>query len=173
MRVSELFGRTLRERRSNAESTSHDLLERAGYVRQHAAGIFTYLTPGLRSLRRIEAIVRDEMVRAGAHEILMPVVHDAEVWRSTGRYDSIDRTLVRFQDRRGHDYVLGMTHEEIVASLAAGELRSHRDLDVVVFQIQTKFRDEARPRAGLLRTREFLMKDAYSLHLTDDGLAAT
>lgn len=173
MRLSTLFGRTLRERRAGAESISHDLLERAGYVRQHAAGIYSYLTLGLRSLRRIEAIIREEMNAAGAQEILMSVVHDADVWRRTGRYDTIDDTLVRFQDRRGHDYVLGMTHEEIVASLAATELRSHRDVDVVVYQIQTKFRDEARSRGGLLRTREFLMKDAYSLHLTEERLAET
>jgi prolyl-tRNA synthetase len=173
MLLSQLFGRTLRERRTDVESISHDLLVRAGYIRQHAAGIYTYLNLGLRSLRRIEHVIRDEMARAGAQEILMSMVHDAEVWRRTGRYDSIDQTLVRFTDRRGRDCVLGMTHEEIVASLAATELQSHRDLDVVVYQIQTKFRDEARSRGGLLRTREFLMKDAYSLHLADDGLAAT
>src|SRR3954468_22003883 len=172
MRYSHLFGRTLRERRADVESVSHDLLERACYVRQHAAGIYTYLTLGLRSLRRIEAIIREEMNAAGAQEILMSMVHDADVWRRTGRYDAIDETLVRFKDRRGRDCVLGMTHEEIVASLAANELRSYRDVDVVVYQIQTKFRDEARSRGGLLRTREFLMKDAYSLHLTTDGLAA-
>lgn len=170
MRFSQLFGRTLRERRSNTDCASHDLLERAAYVRQHAAGIYTYLTLGLRSLRRIEAIIRDEMAAAGALEILMPMVHDANAWRRTGRYDAIDETLVRFRDRRGRECVLGMTHEEIVASLAATELQSHRDLDVVVYQIQTKFRDEARSRGGLLRTREFLMKDAYSLHLSTDAL---
>ena len=170
MRFTQLFGRTLRERGADVESVSHDLLERACYVRQHAAGIYTYLTLGLRSLRRIEAIVRDEMNAIGAQEILMSMVHDANVWKRTGRYDSIDDTMVRFKDRRGRDCVLGMTHEEIVASLAATELRSYRDLDVVVYQIQTKFRDEARSRGGLLRTREFLMKDAYSLHLTADGL---
>ena len=172
MRFTQLFGRTLRERRADVESASHDLLERACYVRQHAAGIYTYMTLGLRSLRRIERIIRDEMAVAGALEILMSVVHDADVWRRTGRFDSIDETLVRFKDRRGRDHVLGMTHEEIVASLAATELRSYRDLDVVVYQIQTKFRDEARSRGGLLRTREFLMKDAYSLHLTTEGLEA-
>jgi len=171
MRFTQLFGRTLRERRADIESASHDLLERACYVRQHAAGIYTYLTLGLRSLRRIEAIIRDEMNATGAQEILMSMVHDADVWKKTGRYDSIDDTMVRFKDRRGRDCVLGMTHEEIVASLAATELRSYRDLDVVVYQIQTKFRDEARSRGGLLRTREFLMKDAYSLHLTADGLS--
>jgi len=172
MRLSQLFGRTLRERRAEIESASHDLLERACYVRQHAAGIYTYLNLGLRSLRRIETVIRDEMSSTGAQEILMSVVHDADVWRKTGRYDTIDETLVRFKDRRGRDCVLGMTHEEIVASLAATELRSYRDVDVVVYQIQTKFRDEARSRGGLLRTREFMMKDAYSLHLTADGLAA-
>jgi prolyl-tRNA synthetase len=172
MRFSKLFGRTLRQRRADIESVSHDLLERACYVRQHAAGIYTYLTLGLRSLRRIEAIIRQEMNATGAQEILMSVVHDAEVWRQTGRYNTIDETLVRFRDRRGHDCVLGMTHEEIVASLAATELRSYRNVDVVVYQIQTKFRDEARSRGGLLRTREFLMKDAYSLHLNADSLAA-
>ena len=170
MRFTQLFGRTLRERRADVESASHALLERACYVRQHAAGIYTYLTLGLRSLRRIETIIRDEMNATGAQEILMSMVHDADVWKRTGRYDSIDATMVRFKDRRGHDCVLGMTHEEIVASLAATELRSYRDLDVVIYQIQTKFRDEARSRGGLLRTREFLMKDAYSLHLTTDGL---
>jgi prolyl-tRNA synthetase len=171
MRFTQLFGRTLRERRADTESVSHDLLERACYVRQHAAGIYTYLTLGLNSLRRIEAIIREEMNAAGAQEILMSMVHDADVWKRTGRYDTIDETMVRFKDRRGRDCVLGMTHEEIVASLAATELRSYRDLDVVVYQIQTKFRDEARSRGGLLRTREFLMKDAYSLHLTAEGLA--
>jgi prolyl-tRNA synthetase len=172
MRFTQLFGRTLRERRADVDSVSHDLLERACYVRQHATGIYSFLTLGLLSLRKIEKIIREEMNAAGALEILMPVVHDADLWKSTGRYDSIDGTLVRFKDRRGHDLVLGMTHEEIVASLAVTELRSYRDLDVVVYQIQTKFRDEARSRAGLLRTREFLMKDAYSLHLTNEGLAA-
>ncbi len=172
MRFTRLFGRTLRERRADVESISHDLLERACYVRQHAAGIYSFLTLGLLSLRKIERIVREEMAAAGALEILMPVVHDADVWKRTGRYDAIDETMVRFKDRRNRDCVLGMTHEEIVASLAATELRSYRDLDVVVYQIQTKFRDEARSRGGLLRTREFLMKDAYSLHLTNEGLTA-
>ena len=170
MRFTQMFGRTLRERRADVESVSHDLLERACYVRQHAAGIYTYLTLGLRSLRRIEQIIREEMNAVGAQEILMSMVHDADVWKRTGRYDSIDDTLVRFKDRRGRDCVLGMTHEEIVASLAATELKSYRDVDVVVYQIQTKFRDEARSRGGLLRTREFLMKDAYSLHITAAGL---
>ena len=170
MRMSQLFGRRQRERAAHTDSTSHDLLLRAGWMRQHAAGIYTLLTPGLLALRRIEAILREEMERAGAHEILMPVVHAADVWKATGRHEAIDATLVRFRDRRGHDMVLAMTHEEIVAQLAASEMASHRDAGIVVYQIQTKFRDEARPRGGLLRTREFIMKDAYSLHLDSAGM---
>ncbi len=170
MRMSQLIGQTHRGRLGAAESASHELLLRAGYVRQHAAGIYSYLHLGLRSLRKIEAIVREEMNRAGAQEILMSVVHSADVWKRTGRYDEVDDTLVRFKDRRGHDMVLGMTHEEIVAQLAATEIKSYRDAGIVVYQIQTKFRDELRSRGGLLRTREFLMKDAYSLHLDNAGL---
>lgn len=170
MRMSQLFGQRLRESVSDADSVSHDLLQRAAYVRRHAAGIYSYLNPGLRSLRRIEAIVREEMDRAGAQEILLPFVHSAEAWRLSGRYDSVDATLVRFEDRRGHAMVLGMTHEEIVAQLARSDLRSWRQAGIIVYQIQTKFRDEARPRAGLLRTREFLMKDAYSLDMDEAGL---
>lgn len=164
MRIEQIFG--ARHRRHD----SNDLLQRAGYIRQHASGIYSYLTLGLRSLRRIEAIIREEMDRTGAQEILMSMVHDAEAWKATGRYDSIDDTLLRLQDRRGRDLVLGMTHEEIVAQLAASELQSYKNAGIVVYQIQTKFRDEARARGGLLRAREFLMKDAYSLHMTVEGL---
>lgn len=172
MRMSTLFGRRRRERPSDTDSASHDLLVRAGWIRRHAAGIYCYLTPGLRALRRIETIVRAEMEVAGAHEILLPVVHSADPWKATGRYDAIDATLARFADRRGHPLVLGMTHEEIVAELAATEIGSWREAGIVVFQIQTKFRDEARPRGGLLRTREFVMKDAYSLHVDRAGMEA-
>jgi prolyl-tRNA synthetase len=164
MRIEHIFG--ARHRRHESD----DLLQQAGYIRQHASGIYSYLTLGLRSLRRIEAIVRDEMDRVGAQEILMSVVHDADVWKATGRYDAIDDTLLRLRDRTGRDLVLGMTHEEVVAQLAASEIQSYRGAGVVVYQIQTKFRDEARSRRGLLRTREFLMKDAYSLHLDERGL---
>lgn len=170
MRMSQLMGQTHREQLGNVESVSHGLLLRAGYVRQHASGIYNYLHLGLRSLRRIETIVREEMDRTGAQEILMSVVHSADMWKQTGRYHEIDDTLLRFKDRRGHDMVLGMTHEEIVAQLAASEVRSYRDAGIVVYQIQTKFRDELRSRGGLLRTREFVMKDAYSLDLDDEGL---
>jgi prolyl-tRNA synthetase len=170
MRLSKLFGRRQRESAGGAAAASHDLLLRAGYVRQHAAGIYSYLPLGLAALRRIEAIVREEMDRTGAQEILLPMVQSADVWRASGRYDTIDATLVRFRDRRGHDLVLGMTHEEVVAQLAASEVQSYRQAGLVVYQIQTKFRDEARARGGLLRTREFLMKDAYSLDVDPAGL---
>jgi len=171
MRITRLFGRRSRGDDGSSEAVSHRLLLRAGYVRQHAAGIYSYLHLGLRSLRRIEAIVREEMDRAGAQEILMPVVHGAEVWKQTGRYTDVDETLVRFRDRHGRDMVLGMTHEEIVAELTASDARSYRDLGVVLYQIQTKFRDELRPRGGLLRTREFIMKDAYSLDVDEEASA--
>ena len=170
MRMTTLFGRRLREKVSQAETASHDLLLRAGYVRQQATGIYSYLTLGVKSLRKIERIVREEMDSTGAQEILMTMVQDADSWRRSGRYESVDATMVRFQDRRGHDLVLGMTHEEIVAELAASEIRSYRSAGVVVYQIQSKFRDELRSRGGLLRTREFVMKDAYSLHLDQTGL---
>jgi prolyl-tRNA synthetase len=123
----------------------------------------------LRSIRRVESVIRQEMDNAGAQEMLMPFVHAADVWRRTGRYDAVDATLVRLRDRSGRELVLGMTHEEIVAQLAASEIVSRRDAGVVVYQIQTKFRDEARARGGLLRTREFIMKDAYSLHVDEAG----
>ena len=171
MRMSQLLGRRWRAQGAQWEAASHQLLLRAGYVRQHAAGIYSYLHLGLRSLRKIEAIVREEMDRSGAQEILMSVVHSADVWKRTGRYDQVDETLVRFKDRRGRDMVLGMTHEEIVAELASSDIRSYRDAGVVLYQIQTKFRDELRTRGGLLRTREFIMKDAYSLHLDEGGMA--
>jgi prolyl-tRNA synthetase len=170
MRMSQLMGKTHRDQLRSTDSASHSLLLRAGYIRQHAAGIYTYLHLGLRSLRKIEAIVREEMDGTGAQEILMSVVHSADVWKQTGRYDEVDATLLRFVDRRGRAMVLGMTHEEIVAQLAATEIKSYRDAGIVVYQIQTKFRDELRSRGGLLRTREFLMKDAYSLHLDEAGL---
>jgi len=170
MRMTNLLGRRRREHASDAESTGHDLLLRAAYVRQHAAGIYSFLAPGLKSLRRIEGIVREEMDATGAQEILLSVVQSAAPWKATGRWAAIDETLVRFRDRHGRDMVLGMTHEEIVAELAASEIVSYRQADIVVYQIQTKVRDELRPRAGLLRTREFVMKDAYSLSIDAAGL---
>lgn len=170
MRASHLFGDTLRDVPADAEIASHQLLLRAGYVRQLAAGIFSYLPPGLRALRRLEAIVREEIEAIGGQELTMPVVHPAEIWQRSGRWQTIDESLVRFRDRRGRDLALAMTHEEAVATLASTEIRSYRQLPQLVYQIQTKFRDEPRSRGGLIRTREFTMKDSYSLDRDQAGL---
>ena len=174
MRLAHLFGRTLREVPSDAELVSHQLSIRAGLVRQLATGIYAYLPLGWRVLQRISAILRDEMERLGAQELSMPVVQPAEPWRATGRYDapSPGPALVRFRDRSSHDMVLAMTHEEVAAVLARGEISSYRQLPMVVYQLQTKFRDEPRSRGGLIRVREFLMKDAYSFDADQEGLDA-
>ena len=174
MRFSRLFGRTLREAPAEAELTSHRLLVRAGMIRQLAAGIYTYLPLGWRVLHKIEGIMRQEMDAIGAQELLMPVVHPAEVWQATGRYQAPapGPALVRFRDRWGHDLVLAMTHEEVVADLLRSEVTSYRQLPLVIYHIQTKFRDEPRPRGGLVRVREFLMKDAYSCHADEADLDA-
>jgi prolyl-tRNA synthetase len=163
MRVSQLFGQTLRAAPADAEVTSHALLLRAGYIRPVAAGIYSLLPLGVRTVQRIERIVRAELDAIGGQEISLPVVQPAEPWIASGRWDSIDETLVRFEDRRGRSLALALTAEEAAALLAASETSSYRDLPRIVYQIQTKFRDEARPRAGLLRTREFTMNDSYSL----------
>lgn len=170
MRMSQLFSRTLHEAPSGAEAASHRLLERAGFIRQIAAGIFAYLPLARRSLHKIEAIVRDEIDAIGGQEITMPMVHPAEIWQQTRRWYEIGPEMGRFQDRAGRDMVLGMTHEEIVAFLARREIRSYQDLPRLVYQIQTKWRDEERPRAGLIRVREFDMKDSYSLDADEAGL---
>ncbi len=170
MRLSQLLGSTLRESARDADLASHDLLLRAGYLRPLATGIFSLLHLGLRSLENIEKIVKEEMDAVGGVEISMPVVHPAELWQQTGRYDSIDESLLRFQDRAGRAMVLAMTHEEVVAALAASEISSYKQLPKLVYQIQTKFRDELRSRGGLIRVREFRMKDAYSLDSSWDGL---
>ncbi len=172
MRLSTMFGRTLREIPADAELISHQLSVRAGLIRQVAAGIYTYLPLGWRVLRKIEQIMREEMDAIGGQELLMPVVHPAELWRATGRYDAAapGPALLRFKDRGGHDMVLAMTHEEVVADLARQELHSYRQLPLMVYHIQTKFRDEPRSRGGLIRVREFTMKDAYSIHVSFDSL---
>ena len=170
MKVSSLFGATLREAPANVEFESHGLLVRAGYVRQLSTGIFSYLPLAWRSLRKIEAILRDEMERIGGQELNMPVVHPAELWERTGRWQAIDETMVRFQDRAGRNLLLAMTHEEVVAALAQSEIQTYRQLPQMVFQLQTKFRDEPRARGGLIRVREFVMKDSYSLDLDEEGL---
>lgn len=164
MRMSALFGRTLRETPADAEMISHQLLLRAGMIRPLGVGIYSYLPIGWRVMRKIEAIMRQEMDDLGAQEVLMPVAHPAEVWQSSGRWSSLDDTLLRFRDRTGHEMALAMTHEEVVAGLLRREIDSYRRLPVAIYHIQSKFRDELRSRGGLIRVREFLMKDAYSAH---------
>lgn len=162
---------TLRDAPSDAEAASHILMIRAGLVRQLAAGLYTILPTGLRVMRRIEAIIREEMDRIGAQELLMPVLHPAEIWQQTGRWPLAEQ--FRLKDRAGRDFVLGMTHEEIVTWHAAREIRSYRDLPQSWYQLQTKMRDEPRAKGGLLRTREFTMKDAYSFDADRAGLDAS
>jgi prolyl-tRNA synthetase len=170
MRMSTMFGRTLREAPAGVEVEGHKLLLRAGFVRQLAAGVFSYLPLAKRSIRKIEDILREEMDAVGGQEVSMPVVQPADVWKRSGRYAATGRELVRLRDRRDREMVLAMTHEEIVAGLAAGEVDSYQRLPRLVYQIQTKFRDDPRPRAGLIRAREFTMKDAYSLDRDEEGL---
>jgi prolyl-tRNA synthetase len=169
MRTSHSLIPTLREDPGEAETVSHRLLLRAGMIRKVAAGIYTYLPLGLRVLRKIEAIVREEMNRAGAQEVLMPIAAPAELWRETGRWDFYGKELLRFKDRHERDFCLGPTHEEIITDLVRREVRSYRQLPLNCYQIQTKFRDEIRPRFGLMRAREFIMKDAYSFDRDEAG----
>ncbi len=168
--MSQLFGRTLRESPADAELTSHQLALRAGMVRFLGAGLYSYLPLGYRVVRKIEAILRQEMDALGAQEMLMPVMHPAELWQATGRWESIGPALMRVRDRSGRDYALAMTHEEVVVELARREVQSYRDLPRGIYHIQTKVRDEPRSRGGLLRVREFRMKDAYSLDTDAAGL---
>ncbi|MFO0566161.1 MAG: proline--tRNA ligase [Polyangiaceae bacterium] len=167
MRYRRLLLPTLKEAPSDAQSASHILLLRAGYVRRVGAGVYSFLPLGLRVLRRIERIVRDEMNRAGAQELLLPALLPSEYFRETGRWELYGDVLFRIKDRKGTDYHLGPTHEEIITDLARHEIKSYRDMPKNLYQIQTKFRDEPRPRGGLLRCREFSMKDAYSFDVDD------
>ena len=164
MRYRQTFIPTLREDPAEAEVISHKLLLRAGMMRQVARGIYNFLPLGLRVVRKVENIVREEMNRAGAQEILMPALCPAELWQESGRWDLYGRELLRIKDRHKRDFCFGPTHEEVVTDIVRGEIRSYRDLPLNLYQIQTKFRDEVRPRFGLLRGREFIMKDAYSFH---------
>jgi prolyl-tRNA synthetase len=170
MRFSKMLIPTLREIPADAEAVSHILMLRAGYVRQLAAGLYIYLPLGLRVMEKINKIIREEMNAIGAQEVTMPVLHPAEVWQETGRWYEIGDEMFRLKDRGGRDMCLGMTHEEIMTWLAVREIRSYRDLPQIWYQIQTKLRDEARPKSGVLRTREFLMKDSYSFDADEDGL---
>lgn len=168
MKYSQLLGRTLREAPSGSDSASASLLIRAGYIRQAGAGIYSLLPLGLRSIRKIERILREEMDRIGCQEVLMPFAQPADLWKESGRWDAVGPELVRFEDRAGRDMALAATHEEIATDIVRRDVRSYRQLPMAIYQIQNKFRDELRPRAGLLRAREFLMKDAYSFHATEE-----
>ncbi|NZA27067.1 proline--tRNA ligase [Luteimonas sp. SJ-92] len=170
MRLSQFHLRTTKETPADAEIASHRLMLRAGLVRKLAAGIYTWSPLGLRVLRKVEAIVREEMDAAGAIELLMPSVQPRELWEETGRWDKFGGQLLKLQDRKESWYCVGPTHEEVITDLARHELASYKQLPVTFYQIQTKFRDEIRPRFGVMRAREFLMKDAYSFHLDDAGL---
>jgi len=169
MRWSETFIPTLKEAPAEAEILSHQLLLRAGLVRKLAGGLYTFLPAGVRVLHKIEAIVRKEMERAGALEVLMPAVQPPEIWQASGRYEQAADVLFKVADSKGREWLLGPTHEEVVTSMAAVELNSYRQLPINFYQVQTKFRDEIRPRFGLMRAREFIMKDAYSFDATDEA----
>lgn len=172
MKQSKLFMPTLREVPADAEAVSHQLLLRAGFMRQNASGIYSYLPLAKRVLSKIEGIVREEMENAGAQELLMPAIQPAELWEETGRWDIYGPELMRLTDRHDRRFALGATHEELITSLVRDELNSYKKLPVNLFQIQMKYRDERRPRFGLLRGREFIMKDAYSFHSTQESLDA-
>ena len=167
---SKLFIPTLRDNPAEAEVASHQLLLRAGYIRQLAAGIYSYLFLAQRSLLKIERIVREEMDAIGAQEMLLPALNPAEIWQESGRWDVMGDNMFRLKDRFGRDLCLGMTHEEVMTAIARGELRSYKQLPQIWYQIQTKFRDEPRPKSGLLRVRQFIMKDSYSFDMDAAGL---
>ena len=170
LRMSTLFLRTLREDPADAEVPSHRLLVRAGYVRRVAPGIYSWLPLGVRMLQRVSRVVREEMDAIGAQEVLFPALLPKEPYETSGRWTEYGDLLLRLKDRRGNDYLLGPTHEELFTLMVKGEYSSYKDLPVMLYQVQTKYRDEARPRAGILRGREFVMKDSYSFDLDDEGL---
>jgi len=173
MRTSQLLLATLKETPADAEIVSHQLMLRAGMIRRLASGLYTWLPLGLRVLRKIENIVREEMNKTGAQEVLMPVVQPAELWEESSRWQQYGPELLRISDRHDRDFCLGPTHEEVITDLARHELQSYKQLPINLYQIQTKFRDEIRPRFGVMRAREFIMKDAYSFHLDDASLDET
>ena len=173
MRASHYLIATVKETPSDAEVISHRLMLRAGLIRKLAAGLYTWLPTGLRVLRRVETIVREEMDRSGAQEVSMPIVQPAELWQESGRWEEYGPELARLQDRHHRDFCLGPTHEEVITDLLRSEIRSYKQLPAIFYQIQTKFRDEIRPRFGIMRAREFLMKDAYSFHLDQASLQET
>src|SRR5215831_601967 len=169
MRWSQTLIPTLKETPAEAEITSHKLLLRAGLIRKLTGGLYTFLPLGLRVLRKIEQIVREEMDRAGALEVVMPVIQPPEIWQQSGRYENMRDVLFKARDRAKKEWVLGPTHEEVITSLSAGEISSYKQLPKNFYQIGVKFRDEIRPRFGLMRAKEFIMKDAYSFDATDEA----
>lgn len=173
MRTSRLLLSTLKETPADAEVLSHQLMLRAGMIRKLAAGLYTWLPMGLRVLRKVENIIREEMDRAGAQEVLMPAVQPAELWEESGRWEQYGPELLRLEDRHGREFCFGPTHEEVITDLIRREIRSYKQLPTNLYQVQTKFRDEIRPRFGVMRAREFLMKDAYSFHLDNASLDDT
>ena len=173
MRTSNFPLNTLKETPNDAEIISHQLMLRAGLIRRVTSGIYTWTTLGLKILRKTENIVREEMDKAGGLEILMPSVQPAELWQESGRWGQFGSELLRFKDRHQRDYCLGPTHEEVVTDFVRREIKSYKQLPINYYQIQWKFRDEVRPRFGVMRSREFLMKDAYSFHLSAASLEAT
>ncbi len=173
MRMSRLFGKTLRNAPAEAETANHQLMLRAGLVQQLAAGIYSYLPLGSKVMHRIEAIIREEMDRAGGQEVVMPALQPAELWEQSGRIDTMRDVLFHLKDRREREYVIGPTHEEVVVDLFKRQVQSYKDMPLMIYQIQTKARDEARPRGGLMRVREFTMKDAYSFDTDWDALDAS
>ena len=173
MRASRFLFATLRETPNDAEVISHQLMLRAGMIRKLASGLYSWLPMGVRVLNKVEAIVREEMDRAGSLQVLMPVTQPASLWEESGRYVQYGPELLRFKDRHNNDFVLGPTHEEVITDLARNELKSYKQLPANFYQVQTKFRDEIRPRFGVMRSREFVMKDAYSFHANQESLQET
>lgn len=173
MRTSKYLVSTLKETPNDAEIVSHQLMLRAGMIRKLASGLYVWMPTGLRVLKKVESIVREEMDKAGAIETMMPVVQPSSLWQETGREEKFGPELLRFKDRHNNPFVLGPTHEEVITSIVRNEVKSYKQLPMNIYQIQTKFRDERRPRFGVMRSREFIMKDAYSFHLDQEGLEET
>ena len=173
MKVSQFPLSTLREIPADAEVISHKLMLKAGMIRRLSSGLYTWAPLGLKVLRKVEAIIREEMNKTGAIELLMPTVQPSELWQESGRWEEYGPELLRFKDRKGAEFCFGPTHEEIITEYVRKELKSYKELPISFYQIQTKFRDEVRPRFGVMRSREFIMKDAYSFHLTQESLQNT
>ena len=170
MRASKLYAPTLRQMPAEAETNGHKLLLRAGFIRKAAGGIYTYLPLGWRTIKKIEQIIREEMDAAGGQEIAMPIIQPAELWQQSGRWDVYGAEMMRLKDRHDREFSLGPTHEEMVTSLVRDEVRSYKQLPLLLYQIQNKYRDEIRPRFGLMRGREFIMKDLYSFDKDEESM---